>query len=90
MERQRSVRELDERELEIQASSHLSSYRDKKPRSSPLTKLLQESQDAALVNSNRESLIQALTEAELDLNSVNRQVDLVKEALRLLIRVSHI
>ena len=32
--------------------------------------------------------MQTLTETELDLSAVNRQIDLVKETLRILIRVS--
>lgn len=88
MERQKSLRELDERQLELQAQPRLSS-RGSERKHSPIAKLLQDTQDAVQVNSNRETLIQTLTEAELDLNSVKRQIDLVKEALRFLIRVCH-
>lgn len=94
IERQKNLRELDERELEIRAQSRLNSRGGgggggKRMRStSPVSKLLAESYDAEQVNTNRESLMQTLTEAELDLNSVNRQIDLLKETLRLLIRVS--
>lgn len=101
MERQKSLRELDEKELEIRAQSRLSSRGNKghthkaggggggRARStSPISKLLAESYDAEQVNTNRESLMQALTETELDLSAVNRQIDLVKETLRILIRVS--
>lgn len=52
-----------------------------------LPKLEKDLDDVEAVNSNRESLLQSITETELDLNSVNRQIDLVREALRLLIRV---
>ncbi|XP_003386665.2 PREDICTED: outer dense fiber protein 2-like [Amphimedon queenslandica] len=91
MERQKNLRELDERELEIRAQSRLNSRGGggggKRMRStSPVSKLLAESYDAEQVNTNRESLMQTLTETELDLNSVNRQIDLLKETLRLLIR----
>ena len=101
MERQKSLRELDEKELEIRAQSRLSSRGSKghthkaggggggRARStSPISKLLAESYDAEQVNTNRESLMQTLTETELDLSAVNRQIDLVKETLRILIRVS--
>lgn len=100
MERQKSLRELDEKELEIRAQSRLSSRGNKghthkagggggRARStSPISKLLAESYDAEQVNTNRESLMQTLTETELDLSAVNRQIDLVKETLRILIRVS--
>ena len=54
-----------------------------------LCKLEKELDDVTQINSNRESLLQSITEAELDLNSVNRQIDLVKESLRLLLRVSY-
>ena len=102
MERQKSLRELDEKELEIRAQSRLSSRGSKghthkagggggggRARStSPISKLLAESYDAEQVNTNRESLMQTLTETEFDLSAVNRQIDLVKETLRILIRVS--
>ena len=100
MERQKSLRELDEKEIEIRAQSRLSSRGNKghthkagggggRARStSPISKLLAESYDAEQVNTNRESLMQTLTETELDLSAVNRQIDLVKETLRILIRVS--
>ena len=99
MERQKSLRELDEKEIEIRAQSRLSSRGSKghthkgggggRARStSPISKLLAESYDAEQVNTNRESLMQTLTETELDLSAVNRQIDLVKETLRILIRVS--
>lgn len=101
MERQKSLRELDEKELEIRAQSRLSCRGSKghthktggggggRARStSPISKLLAESYDAEQVNTNRESLMQTLTETEFDLSAVNRQIDLVKETLRILIRVS--
>ena len=84
---QRSLRDLEEKELERQAS-RMSEREDSKKRYSPVAKLRMEVEDASQVNSNREALMQQMTEAELDLGVINRQVDLVKEALRLLIRVS--
>lgn len=79
---------MEEKELERQAS-RMSEREDSKKRYSPVAKLRMEAEDASQVNSNREALMQQMTEAELDLGAINRQVDLVKEALRLLIRVSN-
>lgn len=45
-------------------------------------------QDASQMNINRDIMMKKMLEIELDLGTVNHQIDLVKESLRLLIRVS--
>lgn len=67
----------------------MSEREDSRKRCSPVAKIRMEAKDASQVNSNREALMQQMTETELDLGVINRQIDLVKEALRLLIRVSN-
>lgn len=79
---------MEEKELERQAS-RMSEREDSRKRCSPVAKLRMEVKDASQINANRETLMQQMTGVELDLGVISHQIDLVKEALRLLIRVSN-
>ena len=54
---------------------------------SPLGQLKESMADTSDVITGRELLLKKVLNAELEIGTVNRQVDLLKESLRLLIRV---
>ena len=55
---------------------------------SSIAQLKVDIQDTSQMNINRDIMMKKMLEIELDLGTVNHQIDLVKESLRLLIRVS--
>lgn len=54
---------------------------------SSLSQLKESMSDSSDVNSGRQLLLKKLLNAELGVGTVNRQVDLLKDSLRLLVRV---
>ncbi len=55
----------------------------------PLGQLKESMADTSDVNTGRELLLRKVLNAELGIGTVNRQVDLLKESLRFLIRVCY-
>ena len=87
-----SRRSLKEAELQIQDArareTAAEADRSVKRLSSSLSYLKESMSDSSDVNTGRELLLKKLLTAELGIGTIGRQVDLLKESLRFLIRVS--
>lgn len=89
-----SKKSLKEAEAAAQRSSSRSRSRDRvsesesfKREHSSLGQLKESMSDSSDVNTGRQILMKKLLNAELGVGTVNRQVDLLKDSLRLLVRV---
>ena len=103
MELQRSLKELEDKEIELRTSRKslrgkklqlqnikedlFESEKSRRKLHSSMSHLKEGIDDSSMVNTSRELLLKRILDAELDVGTVNHQMDLLRDSLRLLIRV---
>lgn len=102
VELQRSLKELEDKEIELRTSRKslrdkkiqlqntkedlFESEKSRRKLHSSMSHLKEGIDDSSMINTSRELLLKRILDAELDVGTVNRQMDLLRDSLRLLIR----